>query len=360
MMRFPSRSPVRPSRPAALAFGLAAALAAALGAGGCININTKGYPEVERTDVQRLAATADDTAWVLAKPPFTVVGRNRQVLDVPAGLTGVARGWERMFGVPPGPATVVLVRISEQGRAESPVALPDSLASRTTVWVPTMRWDDPSRMRRMGNAPAVAGTPVMVGGPGGSAALQVAQAWLDARLMREESAALVPAWLRAGIVEALGGSEAIPVGRRGRGPEMPRLALDTLLARRCPEGWSPVARWRPRPAAEADSLRAARQAAQRAPEGDRSRDPERAFRENLRSACGLGLRLQAGSFVRYLMDRGGDPMVDRVLRSYLLGGTLEQAVAGAPGLPQTTAELDRAWRAWELDRIEQMRRSVGE
>ena len=332
-------------------------------AAACINVNLKGYPEVERSDVRLLAASAGDSAWVLARPPLTVVGRTRQTVDLPAGLTGVARGWERMFGAPPGPATVVLVEVSDRGRASTAPTLPDSLASRTTVWVPTLRFDDGSRMRRMGDGAPVAGTPVMMGGAGGSGALQLAQAWLDARLLREESAALVPAWLRAGIIEALGGSDALPMGRRGRSGDMPRLALDTLLARRCPEGWSPVSRWRPRPPAPADSAAAAAQEEQRdqRQRGDRNAqsDPDRAFRENLQSPCGLGFRLQAGSFVRYLMDRGGDPLPDRVLQGYLQGGTLEQAVAGLPGLPRTTAELDRAWRAWELERIDELRRSSG-
>ena len=328
---------------------------------GCINFNLKGYPEVERSDVQLLAATAADSAWVLARPPLTVVGRTRRTLDVPAGLTGVARGWERMFGAPPGPATVVIVELSDRGRVTPPPALPDSLVGRTTIWVPTVRWDDGERTRRRGDDSPVAGTPVMVGGAGGSAALQLAQAWLDARLMREESAALVPAWLRAGIVEVLGGNEGLPMGRRRRSSDMPRLALDTMIARRCPEGWSPVARWRPLSPAESDSAAVAARGEGRGRDDRNARsDPERAFRENLQAPCGLGLRLQAGSFVRYLMDRGGDPMAERVLRSYLQGGTLEEAVAGAPGLPQTTAELDRAWRAWELERIDEMRRSAGE
>ena len=352
-MRFPTRLHSRVHR-SAIALGIAPVVVA-----GCINVNLKGYPVVERSDVQLLAASAADTAWVLARPPLTIVGRSRQTLDVPAGLTGVARGWERMFGMPPGPATVVLVELSERGRAAPPVALPDSLAGRTTVWVPTVRWDDGSRGRRM--TPAVAGAPVMMGGAGGSAALQLAQAWLDARLMREASAGMVPPWLRAGLVEALGGNEGVPMGRRGRSADIPRLALDTLLARRCPEGWSPVSRWRPLPATTPDSAEVADQRERRRREDRNERsDPERAFRENLQAPCGLGMRLQAGSFVRYLMDRGGDPMADRVLQTYLQGGRLEQAVAGAPGLPQTTAELERAWRAWELERLDDQRRAAGQ
>lgn len=325
---------------------------------GCIRVNTKGYPEVERTDVQPLVASAatgaTDTAWVLERPPLTIVGRSRQTLDVPAGLTGVARGWERMFGTPPSPATIVLVELSDRGRPGPPVTLPDSLARRTTIWVPTVRWDNRSVERRTG-PPIVAA--------GGNAALQLAQAWLDARVAREGNAAVIPPWLRAGLVDALGGSEVLPVPRRRRASEIPRWPLDTLLARRCAEGWSPVARWRARPPAAGDSTAAV---AGEEPRERRRRDrnnqsnPERAMRDNLQAPCGLGLRLQAGSFVRFLMDRGGDPMAERVLRTYLQGGTLEQAVGGAPGLPQTTAELERAWRAWELERIDALRRSAGQ
>lgn len=355
-MQRPTRYLTRHPRHA-LAVALAL-LPAALAA--CINVNLKGYPEVERSDVRMLAASSADTTWVLAKPPLTVVGRSRRAIDVPAGLTGVARGWERMFGSAPGPATVVLVELSDRGRPAPPPPVPDSLAGRTIVWVPTMRWDDGDRDRRSNAAP-VAGTPVMMGGGGGSAALQLAQAWLDARLMREPSAGMVPAWLRAGIVEALGGNEGAPAGRRGKSNDFPRLPLDTLVARRCAEGWSPVSRWRPMPAPAPDTTQVAerRERRRRDRRTDES-DPQRAFRESLQAPCGLGMRLQAGSFVRFLMDRGGDPMADRVLQTYLQGGRLEQAVAGAPGLPQTTAELDRAWRAWELDRFEEMRRAAGQ
>lgn len=320
-------------------------------AAGCIRVNTKGYPEVERTDVQPLfvAATggaaggATDTAWVLARPPLTIVGRSRQTIDMPAGLTGVVRGWERMFGTPPGPATVVLVELSGRGRAATPVTLPDSLSRRPTILVPTLRWDDRNGERRTG-PPIVAA--------GGNAALQLAQVWLDARLPSVGSTVVVPPWLEAGLVDALGGNEVLPVPRR-RGPEIPRWPLDTLLARRCADGWNPVTPWRPRSAATADTTGGDRR--ERRDRNGES-DPERALRENLQAPCGLGLRLQAGSFVRFLMDRGGDPMAERVLRAYLRGGTLEEAVAGAPGLPQTTAELDRAWRAWELERIDDLRR----
>lgn len=362
----PMRSlmPVRRStaRAACARRGTLLALAAIVPAvaAGCIRVNTKGYPEVERSDVLPLVAPASgagaggaarDTAWALARPPLTIVGHSRRSLDAPAGLTSVARSWERMFGAPPTPATVVLVELSDRGRAAEPAALPDSLAGRPTIWVPTLRWDDRYGERRTG-PPIVAS--------GGNAALQLAQVWLDARLPAEGSAA-VPPWLRAGLVDALGGNEVLPVPRRRRSTEIPRWPLDTLLARRCAEGWNPVPRWRPR-AAAADSTAATapddRAEPERRDRNDRS-DPERALRENLRAPCGLGLRLQAGSFVRFLMDRGGDPMAERVLRTHLQGGTLEQAVAGAPGLPQTTAELERAWRAWELERIDDLRRAAG-
>ena len=330
---------------------------ATLAGSGCININTKGYPAVERSDVLPLVAAGGDTAWMLARPPITVVGRSRQSVDVPGGLSGVARSWERMFGAPPGPATVVLVDLSNRGRPASPVALPDSLANRTVVWVPTQRFDDGDRERRDG--PPVAGTPVMMGGTAGPASLQLAQAWLDERLARVPNPAAVPAWLRAGLVETLGGSD-MPTGMRRRGGDIPRLPLDTILARQCPAEWVPVPRWRPRPAEAQDSASAADRRERRARDiRNGESDPDRAFRERMQAPCGPALRLSAGSFLRFLMERGGDPLANRLLQTYLAGGTLESAVAGAPGLPQTTAELERAWRAWEQERVEDMRRSGG-
>lgn len=330
---------------------------ALLVAAGCININTKGYPAVERSDVLPLVASAGDTAWTLTHAPITVVGRSRQALEVPGSLSGVVRSWERMFGTTPGPATVVLVELSERGRPAPAVTLPDSLTGRTVIWVPTRTFDDGQRERREG--PPAAGTTMMMGGPGGSAALQLAQAWLDARLERESNPAAVPAWLKAGLVESLGGSEGVMVGRKGHS-DVPRLPLDTILTRQCPAGWSPVARWRPRPPAESDSVMVAEQRARRAEEiRNGESDPDRAFREHMQAPCGMGLRMSAASFLHYLMERGGDTIADRLLRSYLTGGTLEQAIAGMPGLPQTTPELERAWRAWESGRMDDMRRAGG-
>ena len=330
---------------------------------GCIHINTKGYPAVERSEVMPLVATAGDTAWVISRPPITVVGRSRTRVDVPGGLTGVTRGWERLFGAPPGPATVVLVELPDRGKSPSPIVLPDSLAGRTVVWVPTMRWDDGDRDRRMGGG-GMMGGPGMTGGigpsgGGGGAALQLAQAWLDTWFAGEQNAESVPAWLRAGLVEALGGADGPSMGRRERG-EGARLALDTILARQCPAGWAPVTRWRPRPDLSEDSMVVAERRARRARESRNGRSDEERLDEGdvERSACGPGFRVTSGSFLRFLLDRGGDPMAARLLRTYLGGGTIEQAVAGAPGLPQTRPELERAWRAWERDRREEQRRSV--
>jgi hypothetical protein len=337
---------------------------APLAIAGCSHFNTKGYPAVERSDVLPLVATAGDTAWVIARPPITVVGRSRARVDVPGGLTGVARGWERLFGAPPGPATVVLVELPDRGKTPAPIVLPDSLAGRTVVWVPTMRWDDGDRDRRMGGGGMVGG-PGMTTGPGGpsggGAALQLAQAWLDTRFASEPNAAAIPAWLRAGLVEALGGAEGA-MGRRGRG-EGERLPLDTILTRHCPAGWVPVTRWRPRPEMREDSVVAAERRDRRAREirnarsdGERLDDFE--GERGAQASCGAAFRFTSGSFLRFLLDRGGDPIAARLLQTYVGGGTLEQAVAGAPGLPQTRPELERAWRAWERDRREEQRRSV--
>ena len=332
---------------------------------GCLNINTKGYPLVERSDVVPLVTPSGDTTWAITRPPLTVVGRSRTGIDVPGGLTGVARGWERLFGTSPGAATVVFVEVQDRdGKAPPPIVLPDSLAKRTVVWVPTARWNG-GELRDGGPMGDGARGMVMMGGPGGGgagAALQLAQAWLDARLAREiDQGAAVPAWFRAGLVETLGGSDAV-VRQGGKGSDVPRLSLDTLLARQCPAGWSPVTRWRPRPSVNLDSAAAAERRAKRQDDirNDQSdRDRPRDAEQRMQAPCGPVLRIAGGSFLRYLVDRGGDGMADRLMRTYLQGGTLEQAVAGAPGLPQTRPELERAWRGWEVEQMDEMRRAGG-
>lgn len=342
----------RPRRLAALALPVALA--------GCITINTKGYPTVARTDITRLSAADADTTWALARPPFTVVGRYSETLDVPGGLTGVARTWERMFGEAPTPVTIVLVEVPARGlrRGERPVppTLPDSLARRTVVYVPTARFDDGERERRT-QGPPIAGTPVMMGGPGGTAAMQVAQAWLEQRLGGPTSAEKLPPWLRASLVEVVAGNERLTMPRgRGRGA-IPTIALDSLLARRCAAGWAPVPRWRP--STPADSARLATPDSAGPPPRPplRGKDAEEAFEEDLRSGCGLAFRLVSASFLRYLLDRAGDPTADVLVKGALSGSTLEQSLAGAATLPRTVPELERAWRAWQEERVEALRRA---
>lgn len=320
---------------------------------GCISINTKGYPAVERTDLAPLVATAGDTAWVLARPPLMIVGRARAGLEVPVGLTGVVRGWERMFGTTPTPATVVLVELSGRGRAPAaPPVLPDSLTRGTVVWVPTVRFADDG-----GRTGPQADRPVRMAGGSASPALQLAQVWLDARTMSSGSSRQLPPWLRAGLVDALGGLDIVDLRRRGvmgRGGDEPLLPLDTLLARECPADWAPVIRWHPARLAAADSAptpgQSQRDRADEIDDLDRvGADDER------RAACGPRLRIAAGSFVRYLLERSGDTTADALVRAYSAGGTLEQALAGRTGLPATRPELQRAWQAWEAARREDAR-----
>jgi hypothetical protein len=335
---------------------------------GCIRINTKGYPTVERTDVAALVTTtrdsagtaASDTVWTLSRPPFTVVGRTRATMELPTGLTGVVRGWERMFGAVPGPATVVLVEMPTRGgRSKAPITLPDSLARRTTVWVLTAAYDE-DRQARMPMGPGNGPGPAMVGGSGtfmgGGPGVRLAQEWLDAYVQRTGGSPLPP-WLRSGLVEAIGGLDVPRMApRRGR-DDVPRLALDTLLARRCPDGWAPIRPWRPG-AAPAGGAPAG-DTLVRAP--DRV-DRQRMFEETMRDPCGPTLRLNAASFVRFLLERGGDDrLAEALVKTYQGGGRLEEAIRGRQALPATVAELDRAWRAWEEERaLQRMRSPVGE
>lgn len=332
---------------------------------GCITVNTKGYPPVARTDIAPLVASAQDTTYALARPPFTVVGRDGEALDVPSGLTGVARSWQRMFATEPPPVTVVLVEPPakpKRGQPLVPPALPDSLARRIVVWVPVAPRLDGDRMRRMGGPPGAggpgmaggppaAGTPVMQGGPSASASMQVAQAWLEQRVGGAAAMQALPAWLRAGLVETMAGAGRLPMGR-SRDRELPTIPIDSLLARRCPAEWAPVSRWRPMPLGDTATARpdsARRDSARR--DRPRPKNAEEAFREDVRSGgCGFAFRLTSASFVRFLLDRAGEPTADALVKGAQAGSTLEQSLAGVPGasqLPRTTAELERAWRAWE-------------
>lgn len=269
-----------------------------------------------------------DTAWTLSGRGFELASRRRDALEpASTALESAAIGYRRFFARDPQPVVLVTLR-ERDAKPAADSALRSLAAGRTVVTLPApptaeeqeeaMRDRDAVMVRR------------------GWSVAPVIRAWMGAQNG-------APNWLALALLDIVGESPDHDMMVSLLALQADRaMPLAEFLAAPVPST-TPRDSAAPGGAERASSTNGAGERARRGPPPREARDG----RSGVPQLSGARLyRAQALAMTQFLIVREGPEFAGRVADALRSGRPLEAALEGATSVPRTTAEFERAWKAW--------------